>query len=49
MKQVLALGQHSFSKFMVFPQMYTSLAICFKKIGTQSSTSLEIKTYPWVQ
>lgn len=40
----LTLGQHNFSKFMVFPHMYTSLAICLRNTGTQSSTSLEIKT-----
>lgn len=43
-KPKLTLGQHNFSKFMVFPHMYTSLAICLRNTGTQSSTSFEIKT-----
>lgn len=40
----LTWGQQTFSKLMVFPQTYTSWAMCFKNTGTQSSTSLEMST-----
>lgn len=47
--QALTWGQQIFSRLMVFPQTYTSLAMCLRKTGTQSSTLFEMRVYPWVQ
>ena len=43
-RAALTRGQQTFSRLMVFPQTYTSWAMCFKNTGTQSSASLEMST-----